>query len=552
MFGLMLGPAKQDSATVDETTVLGAGYTFWTGHRFYFMPEHPPLSQMLATLPVLPMNVQMSVEARALLDRTAGYPWTVGWYGDVRPLQQVLSEGRNSWYFFALPEGQLFGQMFVYGSGNDGDRMLFRARCVEIFFCLLVGVIIFVWVRKATGNELASLFALALWVFNPNALAYGHLASTGDIGVTLGISAAILSFVWMLERLTVKTAAICGAATGIALLMKFTALVLGPVYFVLLVVSWKRIGVHPQNIWRLALAFAVSAWGVLMLIYFPLWQPAPPLPDAQAAALPAPGWFQALRPLLIPRDFFKGVALALNHSKGRHEDYLLGAWSQEGWWYYYPLAFFFKSPLAFVLMTAASVWLALKYWKSMRLAERTPWIAGAVYLIIAMSSHVNIGVRHLLPVFPLLCVSIGCALRRITSRVATRAAFILLGWQVLVTILAYPLYIQFFSEAVGGMKNGQEYLLDSNYDWGQDAKRLKEFLEKRGISHIYLDYFGTQYNIEYLRIPNTRVNAEQARQIKQGWLVVSASQLMRPEWAWLRHEHKPFARVAYTLFVYQF
>jgi 4-amino-4-deoxy-L-arabinose transferase-like glycosyltransferase len=552
MLGLMLGPANRDSATVDETTVLGAGCTFWTGHRFYFMSEHPPLSPMLVTMPiVISMNLQMSPQAQALLNREAGYPWAVGWYGDVRPLQQIFPDGRNSWYFFALPEAQLFGQMFVYGSGNDADAMLFRARCVQMAFCLLVGVVIFVWVLWATENNLASLFALALWVFNPDALAYGHLASTGDIGVTLGTGAALLSFVWMLDRATLKAAAICGVATGIALCMKFTALVLGPIYVVLFALSWKRIWMHRRNMWKLFLAFAASVWAVLMLVYFPLWQTAPPLPEAQAAALPVPGWFQSLRPLLIPRDFFKGIALALNHSKGRHEDYLLGAWSQEGWWYYYPLAFFFKSPLAFVLLTAASAGLALKCWKSMGPIERIPWIAAGVYLLIAMSSHVNIGVRHLLPVFPLLCVGIGCAFRRIKNPVANKAAFILLGWQTLAAIFAYPLYIQYFSEAIGGMKNGQKYLIDSNYDWGQDAKRLKEFLEKRGINHIYLDYFGTQYNIEYLKIPNTRVNADQARQIKQGWLVVSASELMRPEWAWLRESRQPVERVAHTLFVYQ-
>jgi hypothetical protein len=121
-----------------------------------------------------------------------------------------------------------------------------------------------------------------------------------------------------------------------------------------------------------------------------------------------------------------------------------------------------------------------------------------------------------------------------------------------VAIACYPLYLQFCSEAIGGAKNGYKYFADSNYDWGQDANRLKQFLQERGIDRIYLDYFGTQYNIEYLKIANTRVNAEQAKQIKRGWLVVSASQLMRPEWSWLRESHQPVARVAHTLFVYQF
>ena len=116
----------------------------------------------------------------------------------------------------------------------------------------------------------------------------------------------------------------------------------------------------------------------------------------------------------------------------------------------------------------------------------------------------------------------------------------------------WPDYLGYFNVFVGGPAHGYKYLIDSNYDWGQDAKRLKAFLDDRHIGQIYLDYFGTQYSIEYLKIPNTRIDAEKARQIVQGWLVVSASQLMRPEWSWLRETHQPIARVADTLFVYQF
>lgn len=139
---------------------------------------------------------------------------------------------------------------------------------------------------------------------------------------------------------------------------------------------------------------------------------------------------------------------------------------------------------------------------------------------------------------------------KLTAPLTTKFVPVLLAWQIIIVALAYPLYLQFFSEAVGGARNGYRYLVDSNYDWRQDAKRLKIFLDEHGIQHIYLDYFGTQYSIEYLKIPNIRVTAEQAHQIKQGWLVVSASQLMRPEWDWLRESHTPLARIAYTLFIY--
>jgi hypothetical protein len=152
--------------------------------------------------------------------------------------------------------------------------------------------------------------------------------------------------------------------------------------------------------------------------------------------------------------------------------------------------------------------------------------------------------------YPLLAVGAGCALAQAPKKIQL-GAWALCGWLAVVALASYPFYIQYFNELTGGADNGYRYLIDSNYDWGQDAKRLKTFLDERHIDQIYLDYFGTQFSIEYLKIPNTRVDAEKARQLKQGWLVVSASELMRPEWAWLRESAQPEARAAHTLFVYQ-
>jgi hypothetical protein len=238
----------------------------------------------------------------------------------------------------------------------------------------------------------------------------------------------------------------------------------------------------------------------------------------------------------------------LGHSKEGHVAYLFGQWSREGWWYYYPVAFLLKSPLAFVALTIAAIGIFIKRVASADVWELTPWVGATVYLLVAMTSNVNIGVRHLLPMFPLVIVGIGCAIPRLKQWLVGG----LVAWQVVICLLCAPLYLQFFSEAVGGASNGYKYLIDSNYDWGQDAKRLKAFLDERHIGQIYLDYFGTQFSIEYLKIPNTRIDAEKARQITQGWLVVSASDLMLPEWNWLRATRQPTARVADTLFVYQF
>jgi len=548
---LMIGPVHQDSATVDETSFLSAGYSYMAGYRFYFDPESPPLSQLLVAMPLSSMDVRLSPTARSLVDRSAGYPWTVPWFGEPQAIQGLFPQGRDNWYFWPKPEAQIFGQMLVYGGDNDGDAMISRARFVQVFVTLAVGVLIFFWVRRAVANELAALLALALWVFNPSALAYGHLIIT-DIDGTLGIGAAILLFALYLEKPANWRAALCGAAVGAALTMKFNAVTLGPIFAIMAAVSWRTMKTEGKSLWKHGLFLAGAAWLVILLAYAPMWAPAPPISSQQAEALGVPGWFTGFRLFLIPRDFFKGVALVMSHSKIGHEAYLMGEWSRTGWRTYFPIAFFVKSPLAFVLATLTGAAWAVARWKSLPLLVKAPWIATAVYLGMAIASNVNIGVRHLLPIFPLLCVGVGCLYAQFQKIWAKRALFALAAWQAVIAVAGYPLYVQFMSEAIGGSKNGYKYLIDSNYDWGQDAKRLKAFLDERHIDHIYLDYFGTQYSIEYLKISNTRIDAEKARQIVQGWLVVSASQLMRPEWNWLRETRPPTARVADTLFVYNF
>ena len=550
MVGLLLGPIRQDSATVDETSFQSAGYSDLKGYKFYFDPESPSLSQIWPAIPLLFMDVKIPDAGRALLDRQAGYPWTVPWSGEPAAVQSLFPQGRDSWYFWPKPEAQIFGQILVYGGQNDGEAMLFAGRVMQLLVTVALGVLIFVWTRRASQNDAAALVALALWIFNPNTLAYGHLITT-DINGALAIPLAVFLFTRFLQQPNVKTAAVAGASLGFAFLMKFNALSLGPICVVLTACFWKSLKAARPHLMQSVLALVAAAWLVILLGYFPVWSPAPSLSTDQASILGVPGWFQACRPLLLPRDFFKGAALVLSHSQGGHEAYFLGEWSKQGWWYYFPVVFALKSPLAFLVALLIGVGAASSSWKRLGAYERAPWIAGATYFALAMTSSINIGVRHLLPVVPLVCVGTGCSLSRMTNRVARYAMAGLIVWQAVVAVAVYPCYLQFFNEAAGGAANGYKYALDSNFDWGQDAKRLKKFLEDRKISHIYLDYFGTQYNIEYLKIPNTRVNAEQARHLNNGWLVVSASELMRPEWAWLRESREPTAGVACTLFVYQ-
>jgi len=573
---LMIATSRQDSATVDETTHLAAGYSYWLGYKYRMAANHPALSQMLEATPLLAMDVKMPEVADAILKGQLGYPWMVPWSGvpcSIRPLLPEGCSGKqvqlpplgdvlalwqcpngyplDNWYYWAVPECQMFSKYLLYGGTNDGDAMLFAGRLVQTGLTLLTGLIIFLWVRRATGKDNLAVFALALWAFNPTAIAYGRLTNT-DIGVTFGMTLALYLWARFLEAPSQRFAILTGIATGIALTMKFTAILLAPIFVMTLALAWKRLNLPVKSIAKLAGISMLTMWATIMIVYFPHWAPARPPTATEIATLNPPGWFVTLRPLLIPADFWKVIAMALAKSGAPTSGYLLGEWSDKGRWYYFPMTFALKSSVAFVVLTAAGLGWFAKRARTTRPLEYVAWIAGAVYLTVAMTSSVNLGVRHLMPVLSLVCVGIGCGLAVVQQRKLQIAAFALAGWQAVVCLFAYPLYIQFFSEAVGGASNGYKYLLDSNYDWGQDAHRLKRYLDENKIQHIYLNYFGTQFSTEFLKIPNTRVGPEQAQQIRDGYLVVSVSELMQPHWAWLRNSRQPIARVAHTLFVYRF
>lgn len=576
MAALMIGASHEDSATVDETTHLAAGYSYWIGYRYRMAANHPALSQMLEGSPLVFMDVKMPQIADAILKGRLGYRWMVPWDGPPRSIRDMMPascQGQyvqlpplgdmmvqwncpgtypiDNWYYWAVPECQMFSKYLVYGGDNDGDAMLFAGRLVQVGLTLLTGLVIFAWVRRATGNDSAALMGLAVWAFNPTALAYGHMTNT-DIGVAFGMTSALYFWARFLEEPTQRLAILCGAATGIALTMKFTAIILAPVFIVTLTLSCKRLRLSAPRLARLTGISLLAMWVVILIVYFPRWAPVRAPTGVEIAALNVPGWFRAFRLVLIPPDFFKVIAMALSKSGGATGGYLMGEWSDKGWWYYFPVTFILKSSIAFVILTMAGLCLFVKKARTTRPLESVAWLAGGIYLASAMTSHVNLGVRHLMPMLSLLCVGIGCAVNGLGDRRLRIAAYVLAGWQAVAALVAYPLYIQFFSEIVGGSPNGYKYLVDSNYDWGQDAHRLKAFLAAQGIQHIYLNYFGTQFSTEFLKIPNTRVSSQQAQQIHDGYLVVSVSELMQPEWDWLRKAREPYARVAHTLFVYRF
>ncbi len=551
MAALMWRPIHEESATADEAWILGAGYTYCKGMGFRMHPDEPPLAKMWSALPLLFMPVVINEEAQSLFDGRSGYHLDRPWRGPFQEAKLLFPNGRDNWYYWPWFEGERFGQFFLYGGENDADRMLAAARLMQVVLALLTGAVIFLWANQLAGRW-AGLLGCALWVFNPVALAHGHIVQT-DAGGTLTILASIWSFSHFTHYPRLRTAVVAGLAFGLALTTKLSALLLLPIFVVVALLVWKKQATHERTtrqVFRLIPVFAVCAWVVIMIVYAPRWAPAPRLDEAQVAWLNVPWWFEDLRPILVPPDFFKAVALLVSTADAGHKGYLFGQWSTDGWWYYYPVAFALKTPIAFLALTVGALTILLCQLRNGRTEQLVPWIAAGMFFGLAMLNKMNIGVRHLLPVYALLAVAVATQLAPLRGlwRIAT---LMLVAWLVTVSIFTRPFYIEYFNEFAGGARNGHKYLLDSNLDWGQDLKRLNKYLADQKVDQCYLAFSGIERAVGYYGIKATLVEDSDARHLQRGTLVISAMRLMRPEWAWLRQQQEPSDRVGYSLFVYQ-
>ncbi len=545
MATLMAMPIKEESATMDETAFLVAGYSYWHGYRFILDPEAPPLAKMISTAPLLFMDVKLPVLVQQWLDQQIGPAVTRGWSGENHLVDEHFPIAPRNWYLW--PATPRLGQEFVYGGTNDADKILAAGRWMQVALTALTGIVIFFWLRRLAGG-MAGALGVALWALNPVTLAYGHLVLT-DMGETLMFVLAVWCFSSFLDRPSTGRAVVCGLACGGALVMKFSAVLLAPILLVvgglhaMLRRDWRGLGKHVS-------VMALVAGGVVLLMYAPLWRPAEPLPPDAATMIEVPTWFQLLRPVLIPRDFFKGLALVAGHESAGHPAFLCGQWKPNGWWYYFPVTLAVKTPIPLLLLTIAGLLMWLRGLRHFSFQHGIAWIAALMYLLFAMVGNLNIGVRHLLPVFALLAVGTASQFS-LQSRRLQVCGWLCTGWLLLATWQAHPYFIEYFNEIAGGSSNGYRWLVDSNLDWGQDVKRLKHFVDAQAMTSIDLAYFGPRRSIDYHGITGRRVTTDEAAGMRSGTLVISATELMRPEWDWLRACHEPVARVGYTMFVYR-
>ena len=510
---------QANSQTIDEAMHIAAGYSYLATRDFRIEPQNPPLIKELLALPVLVAY---------------GLPF--------RPDPQHWRDA----------DGYLIGRDLLYQSKPTADQILTLSRLPNLF---LGGVLVALtgwWAYRLWGSQ-AALLAMALASFEPNLVAHSSLVTT-DIGVTLFIFLTVYLFWEYVNQPTWTFLVGTGISTGMALVAKYSAVLVIPIIGLIVTASLltsSEPDVSLPKTWKpnKPRHKLLQAAAVLSLILF-----------VALLTIPPAYLFQGFQPWLS--GFYQFLTL----SREGLPAFFLGEYSSHNWWGYFPVAFLIKTPMgSLVLITISLVFYRagspLGYRQALFLV-----LPVTLIFLAMMQAKTNIGLRHILPVYPFLFV--------LASRMATfrfrrpSLALLLIGiplaWTVISSLRIAPHQLAYFNESVGGPEEGYRYLSDSNLDWGQDLKALKAYVDKEKLPIIYLSYFGTAppsyYRIRYQDVaskgtlgppPPEKVPADAPRKIFaiSAYNLQDVSNAYDPlfRWLWTR---RPIAKIGYSIFVY--
>jgi 4-amino-4-deoxy-L-arabinose transferase-like glycosyltransferase len=512
-----------------------------------------------------------------------------------------------------------FGANFLYHSGNNPDLMIFLGRLPMIGILILLGFFVFKWTKELFGNE-AGLLALFLYSFSPTLLAHGRLVTT-DVGAAFGVFFSTYYFLKFLKDSSWKNLFIAGLTFGIAELLKFSLILLIP-FFGILVLLWSIVKSSAfnfkdflRNFWfyfSRCLLVGLVAFLLMYTIYlYHVWNYPPAnqkrdiefiLASFKIRPLANLTAWMATQPILRPiAQYMLGLFMALQRASGGNTGYFFGEISAAGWKGYFPFVYLVKETLTFHILTLIALAYALSLifkknsfssifrrfynWLKNHFAEFSMLLFILIYWTSSLKSNLNIGVRHLLPVFPFTIALVSFAIIKWvkqppknfytskyrsflegSSKIKITFLTMLLLWQVISVLNVYPHFLSYFNELIG-TENGYQYVVDSNYDWGQDLRRLKIWIDKNlpAGREVYVDYFGggnPEYYLGEKFLPwwGARNPAELP---KGSYLAVSATFLQggrgKPApgfdqptgyYNWL-NDYLPIARIGYSIFVYR-
>lgn len=487
---------REKSMTFDELTYIPAGYTYVVTRDFRLNPEHPPLSKLLAGAALLTEEPRLD-------------------------LSHPSWESAEQWDF---------GRHFFQTAEADTARLVSVARIPTVIL-LMAMVILAYYLAAELYSPRGGLIAAALCAISPNLLAHGRLATT-DFVQAFMVLATAYAFVRFVGKPTVGRAVLAGIALGLALLTKYSAVLL-----VGLVVVW-------------AVAAAVRrprrrpAWRGRTGTLWEAWRE--DFPEAAATFGGGLLGILAVATLVVslgygtpgnPLPFLDGLRTLYTNVHVDLPTYFAGRFHPDGLWYYFIVAFLLKTPVAFLALLGLRV--ADQAWRRQLDADEALYLLlpALLWFVVMTVSALQFGVRYVLPAYPLLFVYV--------SGIVSSPLFLRFWGKALVAVLVcvfaassvstHPHYIPYFNVLAGGPANGIEWLDDSNVDWGQDLPLLAEWLDENDVQDATIVpmalYDPGLYGVEgTVALPQEVLPTLSSPDPEPGVYAVSAHLLTRVRW----------------------
>jgi hypothetical protein len=519
--------AKNDAVTSDETAHIPAGWTYAKYGIFALNNEHPALMKLLSGAFLLPFDLNFPQR-----------------YDPSKP---------QDW------EQWTFGDSFLMNSGNDMDLIIFWARLPAILMAIGLVIVVYFWTKKLTGSRKAGIAALILAIFSPIILAHGRLANT-DTPLTFFYVLSFFSLWAFLDKPNLLRASALGLSVGGGVAVKFSAPVIVPIVFILIII---KLFLKPKDypVLRMLGMFlaaiiigATVVWGSYIIAQRNEIRLAEPVILGQTfnhrvVKTPKEKIFY------LPLDrYLEGFEVVRSHSQIGHPSYLLGEYRIKGWWYYFPYTFLVKTPLVTLFLFGLAL---VTLWWGAR--KRTfGWIITLlplfVFLGMSLFNHINIGVRHIMPIYPLVFVSAIAGSWWLTKyRIWQVILVLLLLFYIFDSASHYPSYMAYFNQLIGSNHNHYRYLADSNVYWSQDDRRMADYLKSQAIAEVYMPKPSSRMKYYGIKIKEL----EKYPELEPGeYIVISANDMALPPKGagtldWLIKNYQPIHHIGYSIYLYR-
>ncbi len=457
--------------TYDEPFHIACGMEWLQWGSYTCEPQHPPLARIAVALGPFLKGLRLAARLSA---------------PDQRP-RSVYEEGNA----------------ILYSEGHYWSNLTW-ARLGTLPFLVLLCVVTFLWARR-WFSEAAGFWAVLLLVCTSPILGHAGLA-TNDVACAAGAALALYQFLRWLEQPRTARWLWWGFATALAVMCKFSNIpFLVTCYAVGLIIVSPQVprGAFRRRFVQIGLAACVVlalAWATYRFTLIPpaaFYGQHHPVIDSMLSSRPLlhSVWTSVMTTPLPLAEAMMGVLDLFVHNTVGHDSYLLGQWSQSGWWYFFPVVLAVKSPIGLLVLAMCGWWFILRRWRGTHWKQSWQQVLTAVFplaiLMVCMLARIDLGVRHILPIYPLLAISGGYAVTALFrhSRAVAVVAALLVVWVIGDSARAHPDYLAHFNEFAGS--HPETILCESDLDWGQDLYRLSQRLRQRGIQEFSIAYFGT-------------------------------------------------------------